>query len=130
MKLSSLFDKTGSIGVFVSALGCAGCFPALGSLAAALGMGAISNYEGVLINKLLPLFAVIALLANLVGWYQHRVLYRGLLSVVGPAAVLTARYPFWNYAWGIYVFYIGLITMLTVSILDLFRPAKARQCIA
>ncbi len=121
-----IVEKIGSIGVIGSAIGCAGCFPALGALGASLGLGVLSSYEGVLINKLLPLFAVIALLANSYGWYKHRVNIRGVLSIVGPIAVLATLYPLWKYGWSTYLFYIGLIFMLVVSLLDVIYPAKSR----
>jgi len=43
-------DKAGVVGAIVAAMGCAACFPALGSLAAALGLGFLSQYEGVFIR--------------------------------------------------------------------------------
>ena len=60
-------DKAGVIGAIVSAIGCAACFPALGSLGAALGLGFLSQYEGMFIRILLPLFALVALLANVIS---------------------------------------------------------------
>jgi len=63
-------DKAGSIGALVSAMGCAMCFPAIASLGAAIGMGFLSQWEGVFINTLLPLFAVLALAMNILGSVQ------------------------------------------------------------
>ena len=57
--ISRLFDKAGAFGAILAAMGCASCFPALGSLGAALGMGFLAQYEGVFINTLLPVFAAI-----------------------------------------------------------------------
>ena len=125
--ISKLIEKVGSIGAIVSAMGCAACFPALGALGASIGLGFLSSYEGVLINKLLPIFALIALLANGWGWFRHRVHYRGVLSISGPIAVLATLYPLWTYGWSTYLFYAGIIMMLIVSILDVKSPAKP-QC--
>ena len=33
-----LFDRTGALGAIIAALGCVACFPALGALAASLGL--------------------------------------------------------------------------------------------
>src|SRR3546814_15682093 len=71
-------------------MSCAGCFPALGSLGAALGLGFLGQYEGFLFRKLLPGLAVLALVVNAWAWYRHRPIRRGLLSVAGPIAVLVA----------------------------------------
>tara|TARA_R110000787_G_scaffold192081_2_gene303604 strand:+ start:1629 stop:1802 length:174 start_codon:yes stop_codon:yes gene_type:complete len=43
-------DKVGVGGVIIAALSCAGCFPALGALAATLGLGFLSQLEGVAIT--------------------------------------------------------------------------------
>ena len=43
------------------------CFPALASLGAAIGLGVLSPFEGVFIRVVLPIFALIALLANALG---------------------------------------------------------------
>ena len=128
MNISRVFDKTGSFGALAAALSCAGCFPALGSLGAALGMGFLSRYEGFLFRKLLPAFAIIALLANCYSWYKHRSHLRGLLSVLGPVVVLSALFPLWHYEWSINLFYFGLALMVATSLFDVFRPVKASQC--
>jgi mercuric ion transport protein len=128
MSITRVLDKTGSFGSLVAAMSCAGCFPALGSLGAALGLGLLGQYEGFLFRKLLPGLAILALLANAWAWYRHRQLARGLLSVAGPIAVLSALLVFWSQDWSIYLFYAGIALMLFTSILDLLRPAKAAQC--
>ncbi len=109
-------------------MGCAACFPALGALGAAIGLGFLSRFEGLFINTLLPIFATMALLANLAGWYQHKVHHRGLLSLLGPVAVLLSLYPLWQFAWSTYLFYGGLVLIFAVSMLDMVRPAGVAQC--
>lgn len=42
MNISRALDKTGSLGALVSVMPCAGCFPALGSLGAAIGLGPLA----------------------------------------------------------------------------------------
>ncbi len=116
-------DKIGIIGVIVSAMGCSMCFPALASLGAAIGLGFLSQYEGVFIHYLIPLFAGIALLANVIGGLRHRQWLRMALGVIGPvlaiaAVVLTVasgRPTGW-------LPYPGLVLMVGVSIWDLLSP--------
>jgi len=72
MTVLGLFDKAGSVGSIISATGCAACFPALASLGASIGLGFLSAYEGVFINKLLPLFTIIILVRNIFTWVSHR----------------------------------------------------------
>ncbi|EBG7574003.1 mercury transport protein MerC, partial [Escherichia coli] len=44
--MTRIADKTGALGSVVSAMGCAACFPALASFGAAIGLGFLSQYEG------------------------------------------------------------------------------------
>jgi len=120
ISIESVLEKVGAGGVVIATLGCTACFPALGALAAALGLGFLSPFEGALINALLPLFALCVLVVNGYGWYKNRVHWRGLLSVIGPLVILATLYPLWQYGWSVYVFYGALMLVLTVSIADLF----------
>lgn len=128
MRLSRIFDKTGSFGTLVAALSCAGCFPALGTFGASIGMGFLASHEGFLFRRLIPAFAALALLANAYAWYRHRAHARGALSVSGPVIVLAALYPFWHQAFGVGLFYVGLTLMLAVSIFDLVKPPPGVRC--
>ena len=122
--VSRLFDKAGALGTIIAAMGCASCFPALGSLAAALGMGFLAQYEGIFINTLLPVFAAIALGANLIAFFSHKVWYRTLLGITGPTMVLLTMYPLWAYNWSTYLLYAGLVLMLGVALWDIYSPPK------
>jgi mercuric ion transport protein len=124
--ISRIADKTGALGSIVSAMGCAACFPAIASLGAAIGLGFLSEYEGLFLNKLLPLFAAIALLANALGWFSHRQWHRTVLGLIGPAIVLAAMYLFFGQGWTDKLLYTGLVFMVAVSIWDLVSPANLR----
>lgn len=63
--ITKLGDKFGT-------MGCVMCFPAIAGIGAALGMGFLSQWEGLFITTLLPIFAGIALLSNALGWLAHR----------------------------------------------------------
>lgn len=128
MRTARVIDRTSSLGSLLAAMSCAGCFPALGSLGAALGLGFLGQYEGFLFRQLLPALAVLAFVANVWAWYRHRQIGRGLLSVAGPLSVLVALLVVWSYNWSIYLFYAGIALMLYTSLFDLLRPAKALQC--
>ena len=120
-------DKAGALGAVVSAMGCAACFPAIASLGAALGLGFLSEYEGLFITTLLPLFAAIALIANGLGWFSHRQWHRTLLGMLGPAMVLAAMLLFFGQWWTARLLYTGLAVMVSVSIWDLISPARRRS---
>lgn len=127
MKLSSISEKVGSLGAIVSAMGCASCFPALGALGATFGLGFLAQFEGLFINTLLPLFAVVALASVLFSWWFHRRHFRGALGVAGPLMVLATLYLFWTDTWSTYMFYFALALMLSVSLWDVFDP-PTRAC--
>ncbi|HLQ24977.1 MAG TPA: organomercurial transporter MerC [Acidiferrobacterales bacterium] len=124
--LTRVADKAGALGSIVSAMGCAACFPAIASLGAAIGLGFLSEYEGLFLTTLLPLFAAIALLANAWGWFSHRQWHRSALGMVGPAMVLAAVYLFFGHWWTARLLYVGLAFMVAVSIWDLVSPANRR----
>jgi mercuric ion transport protein len=129
-------DKAGVIGAVVGSFGCVACFPAIASIGAALGLGFLGQWEGLLVRILVPLFAIVALLANLSGWFSHRQWHRTLTGVIGPVLALIGAFGLM----GIFgmthgflppdvargTFYAGLIVMILVAIWDLIRPATRR----
>jgi mercuric ion transport protein len=125
MKIPGLFEKVGSLGTIVSAMGCPMCFPFLASLGASLGLGIFSAFEGLFINKLIPLFAIIVLISNLFAWISHRQFLRLLWGVLGPLMVLATLYLFWTDYWSTYMFYAGLMLMLIVSIWNMVSPPQS-----
>jgi mercuric ion transport protein len=127
--ITRLADKAGLIGSTVSAAACVNCFPALASLGTAVGLGVLNPYEGLFIRILLPGFAIVALLANALGWFGHRQWPRAVLGMFGPLLVLMAvfvmRASGHRTGW---LFYPGLLLMVAVSIRDLLAPAPSASC--
>src|SRR5882672_4627398 len=105
-------DKAGMVGSVVSAAACPACFPALASLGAAMGLGIFAEYEGLLMTRLLPLFAAVALVANALGWLRHRQWHRSLLGMTGPTIVLAALLLFPGEDWFAELLYAGLFCMV------------------
>ena len=124
--ISRLGDKAGSVGALLSAMGCAMCFPAIATLGAAIGLGFLSQWERLFLNTLLPLFAWLALLVNVLGWFSHRQWHRSLLGILGPTILLLSLYPWFQYGWSSYATYTGIGLMVAVSIWDLVSPASRR----
>ncbi|WP_454731554.1 MULTISPECIES: organomercurial transporter MerC [Cupriavidus] len=118
-----MVNKAGALGSVVSAMGCASCFPAIASLGAAISLGFLRQYEGLFIRILLPAFAGIALLANGIGWLNHRQWQRTALGVIGPLLVLAAVYLMVGWC-SEALLYVGLAFMVGVSIWDFVSPAK------
>ena len=127
-RITRIADKAGLLGSVVSAMGCASCFPALASLGAAIGLGFLAQWEALFITTLIPLFAVLALLANALGRLGHRQWYRTALGVIGPLMVLSAAVlmRFYGVPTAL-LLYVGLVFMVGVSVWDVVSPA-ARRC--
>lgn len=124
-------DKAGALGAVVSAMGCASCFPAIASLGSAVGLGFLSQYEGLFIRILLPAFAAVALLANVINARRHRQPVRAALGIIGPVLALAAVFLMRAYGrptGGL--LYAGLALMVVVSIWDLRSPAGRRADVA
>lgn len=119
--LDSIGNKAGWLGSVVSAMGCGACFPAIASFGGAIGLGFLSQYEGLFLSVLLPLFAALALLANALGWLKHRQWHRSVLGMIGPTIVLIASYTMAEK-----LLYVGLAAMFAVSIWDFASPASRR----
>jgi len=130
MSSFSLATKAGemvsSLGAVISAMGCAMCFPAIASFGGALGMGFLSQWEGLFLNTLLPVFAWIALVINALGYFSHKQWLRSLLGMAGPTLLLLSLYPWFQYGWSTYVTYSALGLMVIVSIGDFIYPANKR----
>ncbi|MCR1355714.1 organomercurial transporter MerC, partial [Acidithiobacillus ferrooxidans] len=82
--ITRIIDKIGIVGTIVGSFSCAMCFPAAASLGAAIGLGFLSQWEGLFVQWLIPIFASVALLATLAGWFSHRQWQRTLLGSIGP----------------------------------------------
>lgn len=77
-------EKSGANDVLISAIGYATCILALGVFGIFIGLRILAGYEGLFINKSLPIFAMIALIANCWGCYTYRNHHREMLSIIGP----------------------------------------------
>lgn len=120
--ISRIADKAGALGTLGSAFACAACFPAIAGIGAALGFGFLSQWEWTIIETWFPLFAVLVMVANILGYFSHKQWHRTILGLIGPTLVLLSLYPFFKYAWSTYVTYSGIVIMLVFSIWDMFSP--------
>src|ERR1044072_9200724 len=121
--LTRMADKRGVIGGVMASCGCAACFPALGSLGAAIGLSFLSQFEGPFIRYVLPLSAFVVLLANIRSGVRHRAWLRLALGVTGPMLVLIAALLMSLRGIRVeWILYVGLVLMIGASLLDLVAP--------
>lgn len=125
----SMTDKVGVVGTVVSTMACAMCFPAVGAIGAAIGLGFLSRWEDVFIN-VLPLFAVLVLVANGLGWLAHRQGRRSVLGMMGPVLVLMGWVSLMSgvlaHGAARVALYAGLVVMVVVAVWDLVSPSSRR----
>ena len=118
--LTRIAGSGGTIGAIIAAMSCTACFPALASLASALGLGFLSQFEGISIHYILPLFALIGLAANVIGGLRRRSWVRMALGIIGPLLVLAAALLMATYGMPTeWLLYPGLVLMIAVAIWDL-----------
>ncbi|VAV93761.1 Mercuric transport protein, MerC [hydrothermal vent metagenome] len=125
--LAKIGEGSGALGTVVSAMGCAMCFPAIASIGAAIGLGFLEQWEGLFLRTLMPLFALLALLANAVGWFAHRSLLRALVGISGPVLVLLALYPLFMSDFRNAVLYAGLALMVGFALWDIFIRPRGKK---
>jgi mercuric ion transport protein len=110
----------GTIGAIIAAMSCTACFPALASLASVLGLGFLSQFEGISIRYILPLFALVGLIANVIGGLRRRGWLRMVLGIIGPLFVLAAALLMATFGTPTeWLLYPGLVIMIVIAIWDL-----------
>ena len=117
--------STGTVGSIIAAMSCTACFPALASLASALGLGFLSQFESVSIRYILPLFAIIGLAANVIGGLRRRGWVRMVLGLIRPLLVLAAALLMATYGMATeWLLYPGLLLVIGVAIWDLMAKRR------
>jgi mercuric ion transport protein len=120
-------DKAGVVGTVVATMACSMCFPAVAGIGAAIGLGFLSRWEHVFLN-VVPLFALLVLITNGLGWFAHRQWRRSALGTIGPVLVLIGWTAFMGgISMARAVLYTGLAVMVIFAVWDLVSPG-ARRC--
>lgn len=129
-------DKAGVIGTLLGSFGCAACFPAAATIGAAVGLGFLVRWEGLLVRFLIPACAIVVLTATWAGWRSHRQWLRAITGSLGPVMALLGAFGLMG-VFGMThgflpaniaraTFYAGLVVMLLSALWDLIRPANPR----
>lgn len=115
-------DKVGSFGSILTAAACPACFPLLASLGTAVGLGALSAYEGqiFLATKILVALAVVG---HILAYRSHHSLTLVILGVGGGVLFFVGMYLLGMEA----VIYLGLLAMVAASVGDLVRQLRLRR---
>lgn len=132
--ITRVADKASVVGTIVGSFGCAACFPAAATIGAAIGLGFLGQWEGLFVRFLIPIFAIVALFANLAEWFSRHQWQRALTGSIGPAMALIGAFGLMG-VFGMThgflaanvaraTFYAGVIIMILAALWDLIRPAN------
>ena len=115
-----VIEKIGSVGALLAAAACPACFPLLAVAGTAVGLGIFQPFEGS-VFIIFQIFVAIAMLGNILSFFQHRHLFPLIIGVVAPLLIFFAVHVRFSQL----LLYLGLVGLAVASIL-IFRCN--RQC--
>lgn len=120
-RLSSSLDKIGSVGALLAAIAAPCCFPIFAAFAAGVGLGALSEYESVVLY-LFQGFALLSFVGLVLGYRRHRRIGPALVGAVSVAAI---AYNFYG-SYRLTTLYAGLAGLLVATIWNYFAGRGRR----
>ncbi len=123
IKKFNFLDKFGTLGAIFAAVSCPACFPLLGIVGTALGLGILRPYEGVLMYVFLG-FVLIALLGNIIAFRVHRNALVLLIGVISPILIFFSFFIHFSYG----LIYAGLTGLSLASVLNYLKGRKCQNC--
>lgn len=117
----SILDKLGAVGSFLAAAACPACFPLLGIVGSAVGLGVFKPFEGI-VFYVFQVLVLIGLIGNVSAYFNHRKIFPLVIGVGSPILIFFSLY-------GIYlqwILYAGLFGMMAAAILN-FSTIKRCQ---
>lgn len=106
----AMLDRIGSIGALIAAIAAPCCFPLFAAAGTALGLGALGQYEGVVLY-LFQAFALLSFVGLIVAFRQHRNLAP---MIVGFASIVALAYHFYV-SYSLALLYAGLFGLLAAT---------------
>ena len=106
-------DRIGSIGALIAAIAAPCCFPLFAAVGTAMGLGALGQYEGVILY-IFQGFAAVTLLGLLLSFIKHRNVGPFLL---GTSACILLGYHFYK-SFSLSALYGGLFALIGATVLN------------
>ena len=106
-----LLDRVGSAGALVAAIAAPCCFPIFAAVAAGVGLGALGQYEGVILN-IFQGFALLTLAGLAFSFRQHHDFAPLIVGVLGCASL--AYHFYWEFS--LPALYGGLLGLIAATI--------------
>jgi hypothetical protein len=115
-------DRVGSIGALVAAIAAPCCFPLLAALGTAVGLGALGQYEGVILS-IFQGFALLTLVGLVLSFCRHR---DGAPLIVGGLACANLAYHFYWEPTPL-ALYGGLVGLILAAIWNCLSTKRGKQ---
>lgn len=110
-RLIKSLDQVGSLGALIAAIAAPCCFPLFAALGAAVGMGALGQYEGIILY-IFQGFAALTLIGLLLSFLKHRNIAPLLL---GAFACVLLGYHFYK-SFSLAALYGGLFALIAATV--------------
>ena len=120
MQGKTIVEKVGSIGSFLAALACPGCFPMFAVVGSVLGLGFLRPYEG-WVFLVFRILVFVALVGNIISYLNHRNNIALTIGLGSPLLIFLSLHIYFHPA----LMYSGLFGLLIASILNYIYN---RQC--
>ena len=120
-QLIKSLDRIGSMGALIAAVAVPCCFPLFAAIGTALGLGALSQYEGIILY-IFQGFAAVTVIGLLLSFLKHRNITPLLL---GTAACVFLGYHFYR-SFSLVALYGGLFALIAATIWNYFISRKGK----
>jgi MerC mercury resistance protein len=117
-------DRIGSIGALLTAIAAPCCFPLFATIGATVGLGALAQYEGIILY-LFHGFAFITLMGLLLAFLKHRNIAP---LVLGTIACVLLTYHFYR-SFSLVALYGGLLALTAATAWNYFITRRGKALI-
>jgi hypothetical protein len=118
----NLLDRIGSLGALLMAIAAPCCFPLFAAVGAAVGLGILGRYEGIVLD-VFQAFVLLALLGLALSFRQHGRFGPLTLGVASAAALAYAFYGSFSLA----ALYTGLFGLFAATLWNYFSSRVKRR---
>lgn len=118
----TILDKFGAAGSLLAAASCPACFPLLGVVGSAVGLGVLKPFEGIAFYVFQAL-VLLALIGNLSAYFNHRKIFPLLIGVGSPLLIFFSLYGVYRQ----WVLYTGLFGMLAAAIINFMMIKRCQK---
>jgi hypothetical protein len=120
---SEFLDRLAPAGAFLLAGTCPACFPLLATAGAALGLGFLRSYQGMLL-VVFQILVGFSVLGNILAFRSHRKWQPLAMSAAGAGLVFLSLYVLGN-EW---LVYLGLASLSLAAVWNAWLKSRMKTC--